>query len=598
MALKPEQDWCEQIDAPSHFDFVSALPAPCSGNWEPTPFTLREPPGAQAAANAFFEKRAQQPDEPPLKDDRPQLIDLRLPIEPVHRHRPTTSFQQFITSYYSDSPPHPHPLSPPRDWTSPRPTPRRVVSVNCDLPTRFDHESNPASRTPGNSRPTTPARRARSTVVARALFAPSPVRPPNPSASPRAHRGLSYHRPRPSPSVSPPDTLASVHAAPLLQEASRQHSNSTSAAPRRRVSPGLHSSSGSRASTSQSSAGSLPSRGALTKSKPRVCVDAPAPSGNKTVLPHASRLPPSDLQSSVTNSTSESQQISQYSAEDSSDQLVTTAKVISPEPKIKRPRRVGLPQRVFPFVEDTNKHVPPVNATRQVPLESSRRLDNSNHESTNPQRPALSDQSLRGFEARTRNERTEPKAANSLDDILQSENARILQERQRRGLQRQQMLLAEKENVLRSFPVKETRVIKKKRTTARVEFTSANSRRKASTQSTEENRCAVPAVLNVTMSPSAQESQPSSNRGLRGLRTRTRALTSHGTKEERVTPRSASDLDSAAATFGQMSLTERVKASVKEKRRLKKVEGDLNSLLNQHNSRVQNNRNRRLAAKQ
>lgn len=183
----------------------------------------------------------------------------------------------------------------------------------------------------------------------------------------------------------------------------------------------------------------------------------------------------------------------------------------------------------------------------------------------------------------------------SLEEMLQSENSRVLQDRQNRLMERQKANRADRDSVLRKFRTdKPPATQRQNRTTARVAFTAseptrpktlASNRRRVVSNTTELNR-----GDESSRSTLRQRTDISSRRGITGVNSEANAVS-------RVLPQSSTNGSSRPREPQQgpqdkkpTTWTDRLKAVDQRKRMEARMDNDLKSILSQHNSRVHQKR--------
>lgn len=181
--------------------------------------------------------------------------------------------------------------------------------------------------------------------------------------------------------------------------------------------------------------------------------------------------------------------------------------------------------------------------------------------------------------ARHRSEGTVVEPSKALNDLLQSGNDKIIQLRKERQAERTKMWQKKRASVLKSHGG--LAAGQQTRTVAKVEFTSATAPSKPSMN---------PLILDKRKAP------PGKARGIRGAMSgfQTRAKSTGVASSARV----QGPGENRTARFPlisrngstKLSIADQVKAKAKQKREEKRMENDLQSMLSQHNSRVQSTR--------
>lgn len=200
-------------------------------------------------------------------------------------------------------------------------------------------------------------------------------------------------------------------------------------------------------------------------------------------------------------------------------------------------------------------------------------------------------------------------AALSLSDILNSENVRILEERKKRIPEQRKAFLAHRTSALRTFEgqIAAQREIRKRRISAKVEFTAASGVTKLQVRSAQSTN-------SVKRLPgSRKENVPkvgvvppntSGMKGMRGLRARACSKRGNGSTSTTVGLPSTISRGRGGVSNNQSSRpvsktkSEKVKLSAKQKRVENSLDVDLQSILSQHNYRVEGKRRGIASAKQ
>ncbi|CDF34747.1 unnamed protein product [Chondrus crispus] len=184
----------------------------------------------------------------------------------------------------------------------------------------------------------------------------------------------------------------------------------------------------------------------------------------------------------------------------------------------------------------------------------------------------------------------------SLSDLLQSENHRILNERKQRLPERKKAIKANKMTVLQRIEgQRQAAALQGKRNSALVEFTSSvpvqrprqGGYQKQPTRPSGSVRFKSSKPKNSNVPP---RNNPSQNRA-QGVKKRTKSTGTASLKGDgHQEPKPSRGANVTRAITNKTSRTDQIKAAAKQKLEEDRLESDLQSMLNQHNSRVKNNR--------
>lgn len=236
--------------------------------------------------------------------------------------------------------------------------------------------------------------------------------------------------------------------------------------------------------------------------------------------------------------------------------------------------------------DTTETHLYPERSIDRKPIDH-RKSDGASAEATEDLQPRTA------FGNETKN--SEPL---SLNDLLQSENDRILNERKQRLPERNKAMRANKITVLQRFEgQRQGTVGPGKRNSARVEFTSALPGPRPGQTAGQKSQTGPSGSVRLKSSKPQSRNVPPrlnlySQNQLLGVQKRIKSagvVTSLGDRQEE--PKlPASQQTKVTRPNNKTSRTDQIKAATKQKLEENRLENDLQSMLNQHNNRVKNSR--------
>lgn len=686
----PEDDaWYARIDCPRYFDFSAALQAPCSVDLEYNPPLHDFVYQSDEESNDFFRRARASPPSPHPKRTQQRMLDPRHFGNPIYRHRPQTTFEEFLRQYQqrrgkqtkssqavlaaSEKPshhslgsPHSPPLSSPhlgsrtdRDGTDvsndlrsfnkadtvipmvlDRPVTLKTPSVASDITTPVSNRRRAQQYTPSRLRNP-------SHVVKSLFFTPSS---PSPSPLRKARRNLqgpplkssdTPQQPLPSPlRLTPKYPNGSAEAPAKVSSSSAV--NVTVRPPARTTPPTNPGSSISSVDSNPRSTAVLKSA-AIVNRRDKSTPDAPGlprrairPFGSNdsslTVTPPTQSTHQDGTDSASKSSASGPQPAASSANEKRSDiavpdtgrspgpqsqrQNVNTSFQVPGEPREERkeaaddeteiddPDLLRILKEHNRRLRKSGRHVPKdildefgeTESQTEIPPRAVKEGNDaetgteSNDNAAPPVTQVISQAASKGKEGQGDFER---RSGRSLQALLSSRNDRVLQDRKQRLPERAKLIKLNKEIVLQRMD--RPKAAPQERASAKVDFTPSQPglMQNAKSHHSKAGSSGSSIQLSVDTSKKGNGHIATRMQQRRGkvIRGRTKSIVENADKNNQngksnvPIPRPAS-----SSRLRTRTASDRIKANERDKRKQERAERDLNSLLSQHNSKVQNKR--------
>lgn len=705
---KKDDSWLAHLNCPQYFDFTAALQAPCSVDLQHNPPLHDFVYQSDEESNDFFRNAAPSTPSPIPLHEQPRMLDPRHFGKPVYRHRPKTTFEEFLRQYHvrrrkqrrsayavgsghAAHPQSPDPPTPPSSSTTSsrsryKSLPSERTNYQPHLPLKlpeaqveedinFANDTNTpvkvSSGTPVSSRRTphryTPSHIRHPVSIARSLF----LTPSSPSSSPlrKARRNPQSLRSNPTISTEQlPSPLTQVSSddsqKPHREETSKSSglSATTSLRPPARTTPsapnGSLGSSSNLALLQRTTSESKPQSNLVEKKSPDFFGlprrnirpfgsttssssespsipfvtqtssnsilkshgnDSESQDRNQNKTPPVPNVSPSLIElGSLRNQSSKS--ICDHSDDTEGDQLSDNPSTEIDDPdllrKVKehnqRLRKSGrhVPNDLFDRIEETSNcpakqldglSEPQTNACTESAMIISMKPAQGKHADISrgttlqlrsvfpkPIESTVSSKSQRGIERQ--NEQ-------SLQDLLSSENNRVLQERKQRLPEQRRARKLNKESFLRGMEGRD--VATRTRVSAKVVFTpSTNSQERQNGKHIVEKENPVEGVGhssdNLKMCSENPVSSSRQRRGAGGFKVRSKsAMAKFPNEDQNCNPNLPRDSIDPRSRPPKESVTDRVKAMARQKREEERIERDLKSMLSLHNNKVRSKRSGR-----